>query len=270
MTDRLGSGRLAAVGNARTLAAIAATGGLVFGLSAIAMADVACPGSVCQGTPASEVLTGTPEIDYIYAGDGDDTLFGRRSFDDIRGEDGDDDLDGGRGNDQYQFVGNSWDQDRITGDAGGNEDWLIFQGNTAGVIAHLAPASGQVEVTSGLNSIQIAKGVEIEWLQASGAPDQVFGSARDEYLAGADDDDLLVGGAGDDDLLGDFDVFSDVGNDTFRAGKGEDTVQGVDGNDTIFVRDGEKDLVDCGDGTDTVAESDGKDVIGANCETIVR
>jgi Ca2+-binding RTX toxin-like protein len=235
-----------------------------------AWADVACTGGVCMGTADGETLAGTADTDYIYAGDGDDFLRGKGDFDELRGEDGDDKLDAGRGSDQYAFYGESWDRDRIVADASGKKDWLIFftDGNLQVELQHQGNAP---EVTSGGNSIQVAKGVTLEWVQAGDGSDEIFGNAADNQINGSDEGDLIAGRAGDDSLYGDIDVFvGNEGDDEIRAGTGRDIVNGERGNDTIYVRDGQKDKVECGDGIDTVAESDAKDVIDDDCETVRR
>ena len=113
------------IGQKRAVASALALG-LTGAVTAIAWADIACTGGQCDGTTAGETLTGTPEIDLIYADDGDDTLIGRGSFDELRGEEGDDKLNGGKGPDQYTFYDTLWGRDRIVADAGGRKDWLIF------------------------------------------------------------------------------------------------------------------------------------------------
>jgi Ca2+-binding RTX toxin-like protein len=52
------------------------------------------------------------------------------------------------------------------------------------------------------------------------------------------------------------------------AGPGRDTVDGGGGGDTIRVRDGERDVVDCGTEQDTVI-ADGTDVL-RHCERVRR
>ena len=52
------------------------------------------------------------------------------------------------------------------------------------------------------------------------------------------------------------------------AGTGRDVVDGGGGGDTIRVRDGERDIVDCGTETDVVV-ADRKDVL-RGCERVRR
>jgi Ca2+-binding RTX toxin-like protein len=48
-----------------------------------------------------------------------------------------------------------------------------------------------------------------------------------------------------------------------------DTLHGQQGNDTFHVRDGEKDVVDCGAGNDTVI-ADMVDTVTTDCENVLR
>ena len=68
----------------------------------------------------------------------------------------------GGGNDQYNIYDNNWGVDRISGDSGGAEDWLIFQISSGVLTIDLTPTSGQPEVSSGANRINFASDVVIE------------------------------------------------------------------------------------------------------------
>ena len=131
-------------------------------------------------------------------------------------------------------------------------------------------------------------------VQGMAGDDSVFGRANDDRLSGNDGDDRVIGGEGDDrvfgregndrlsgnageDLIrgavgnerifgreGDDRISGNSGNDTIQANAGSDRVFGREGNDVIRVRDGVRDVVDCGSGRDNVA-ADRRDVL-RNCE----
>jgi len=187
---------------------------VAFGLilaSGVALAAnvIACPGGLCEGTTGDDEMTGTSGTDYIYAKEGNDTLRGLGAFDDLRGGPGNDDLDGGRGNDQYNIYDNNWGADRISGDASGAEDWLIFQlSATAGALTiDLVPSPDRDEVSSGANTINFAPKVVIEWVQAGPNSDTIKGNSANNYLSGSDLGDTLIGRRGNDNLVGDITVF---------------------------------------------------------------
>ena len=73
---------------------------------------------------------------------------------------------------------------------------------------------------------------------------------------------MLYGGRGDDRVAGGH------GSDTLRGGPGRDTIFGGDENDRIDVRDGVRDVVDCGPGDDS-AVVDRLDVV-RRCERVAR
>jgi Ca2+-binding RTX toxin-like protein len=260
----------------RTLLLLTTVGVGVLLAAGVALAAnlITCPGGLCEGTTGDDEMTGTSGTDYLYAKEGNDTLRGLGAFDDLRGGPGNDDLDGGRGNDQYNVYDNNWGVDRISGDGGGAEDWLIFQISSGALTIDLIPTAGQPEVSSGANRINFASDVVIEWVQAGPDKDTIKGNNADNYLSGANDDDTLMGRRGNDDLLGDIVVFSNVGNDTLNGGAGNDDLEGGPGNDTLnggpgidtldggpgsdafYTRDGEADEIICGPGADNVVEAD--------------
>jgi hypothetical protein len=111
----------------------------------------------------------------------------------------------------------------------------------------------------------------------------VTGDEGDDFMAGGAGDDRQDGGAGNDT------IFANQGRDTTEGGDGNDrlfalsqkdvnggddmdgdTVRGGAGDDRIAVRDGEKDVVNCGPGIDK-ALLDFKDVVEDNsCEVVSR
>lgn len=227
------------------LFAVVAGGLTLAGGVAFAANEISCPGGLCNGTPGNDRMTGTPETDYIYAAGGRDTLRGLGDFDDLRGGPGDDDLDAGKGSDQYGVYDVDWGRDRISGDAGGSEDWLIFHSSASPPLTvDLVPSRKRPEVSSGANTIDLAGGVVIERVQAGPADDTVRGGPAANYLSGAGGGDLLVGRAGNDRLQGDITVFSNVGADTLKGGAGRDLLDGGPGNDDLLGEDDDDELSD--------------------------
>jgi Ca2+-binding RTX toxin-like protein len=101
--------------------------------------------------------------------------------------------------------------------------------------------------------------------------DLVFGREGDDGLSGNQGDDLIRGGRGNDRIFGregDDRISGNQGADTIQGNEGRDRIFGREGNDVIRVRDGERDVVDCGSGRDTVA-ADRLDVL-RNCERVFR
>ncbi len=88
-------------------------------------------------------------------------------------------------------------------------------------------------------------------------PDVIFAEAGDDYLQGDGGSDWLLGGAGNDYI--DADEHS-------SANPGTDTVEGGGGSDKIHADDGSKDVIDCGKGQDTVFFDRGLDKVADDCE----
>jgi Ca2+-binding RTX toxin-like protein len=92
--------------------------------------------------------------------------------------------------------------------------------------------------------------------------DRLVGTARAEWICGRPGWDFIDGRGGNDAIE------AGSGADTVIAGPGRDTVEGGGGGDTIRVRDGVRDVVDCGTETDVVI-ADRKDVL-RHCERVSR
>jgi Ca2+-binding RTX toxin-like protein len=261
-------------------------GVLPVGGVALAANLISCPGGLCNGTTGDDEIIGTSGIDCLYAKEGNDTLRGLGAFDDLRGGSGNDDLDGGRGNDQYNIYDNNWGVDRISGDSGGAEDWLIFQISSGALTIDLTPTPGQPEVSSGANKINFASDVVIEWVQAGPDSDTVKGNSADNYLSGSNDDDTLVGRKGNDHLVGDIMVFdNNEGNDILKGGPGNDTLDGSRRGDDLYGAGGNDDLLDgevggdlddvfggSGDDTIDVEDGDNDDIVctGPDNDTVAK
>ena len=162
------------------------------------------------------------------------------------------------------------------------------------------PNSGECIGTSGNDIIMGTTGGGI--IRALGGDDKIVGAWNDhntieggsgnDILIGGQLDDVLFGGLGNDkydgrgghDALletfdsielhgGNDDMSGNRGNDYIQSGGGADIIFGGPGNDQInnslFLRDFERDTVDCGSGTDlveTLYSGDGDTAVF--CETV--
>jgi Ca2+-binding RTX toxin-like protein len=81
-------------------------------------------------------------------------------------------------------------------------------------------------------------------------------------ILGTAGDDRLVGTAGRDRICG------GAGADRIEGGPGRDRIDAGGGRDVVYVRDGERDVVDCGTARDTVF-ADRLDVL-KHCERVTR
>ncbi len=110
-------------------------------------------------------------------------------------------------------------------------------------------------------------------LIGSNAPNRIHGLGGNEsptsgdLIAGHGGDDTLYGEAGGDRIEGGY------GNDTIYGGTGQnlligglnnDRINGGTGSETIRVRDGYRDVVNCGGGNDDISNRDRRDVF-SNC-----
>lgn len=209
----------------RLFGALAGTAIALVAGTGIALAgnEIACPvgPSVCQGTTGDDILTGTSERDDIYADEGNDTLLGRGTGDELRGEEGDDDLDGGKGNDVYYYEGTAWGADHVTGDSAGHEDWLVlFYPAASSLQVDLRPKRGRKEVVLGANSVNFAKDVGIEWVQAGDGADTIKGTAGDNVLQAGDSGDEIFAKDGEKDKIDCGD-----GTDTVKYDHGLDVLK---------------------------------------------
>jgi Ca2+-binding RTX toxin-like protein len=196
------------------------------------------------GTALADRIDGSSDgdIEYGQAGDdfmngqvGDDCLYGMDGNDTLIGDDGLDLLVGGNGNDKaFGGAGN----DKVFGNLGAD----TLNGN-----------DGRDRISAGAGN------------------DKLYGDAGDDLLLGSAGNDRLSGGLGNDTLSGgegrDL-LFGSAGKDSINAGKGTDRVDAGAGNDIINVRDGQKDVVNCGLGRDSVT-ADKKDVL-RGCERVSR
>jgi Ca2+-binding RTX toxin-like protein len=243
----------------------------------------------------SEVVNGGPGNDELSGLDGDDELDGGDGNDKVNGGAGADVLRGGNGDDQLTSDPmENRSPDVIDGGPGRDSisDWM--RGDPAieqlvtvtldGAADDGFPGEGDnvtnMELVESYGALRFVgtDGDDIASASEVGNRAELTGKGGNDQLKGTDDDDALDGGSGNDDLTGGY------GNDTIVGGPGQDKIVGDrDGRcnelhcdlspgsaaDTIDAVDGEADTISCGPGTDTV-KADAADVVGADCETVVR
>ena len=152
-------------------------------------------------TPPSLSLTGTGSSDLLRGGGGDDFLSGGGGGDVLYGGDGDDLVDGGDGDDVI-VGGSGGGNDTYIG--GADQDTVTYQSSTAGVVVDLAAGTAtdaQPQVAGG-SYIDNDTLTGIENVYGSTRDDVIAGDAADNTLVGSLGADQLVGGAGDDLLVG--------------------------------------------------------------------
>jgi len=219
--------------------------------------------ALVSGTVNSDILNAADGItsggDFVYGGDGHDTIRGLGGNDFLFGEDGRDTLYGGDGldwlyggkNDYKLFGGDELDrldggqgQDELYGendndwldggagadllDGGDGRDTASYDTSDAGVHVSLAPV---LPVGSG-NSGGYAEGdtlVSIEDLYGSNYDDELYGNDQTNYLDGGDGNDCLYGGDAADYMFG------GPGNDTYTVDDAGDVVveRAQEGIDTV-------------------------------------
>ena len=163
--------------------------------------------------------------DFLFGGDGDDTLEGGQGYDFLWGGDGNDTLTdagtdfqattmyGGAGNDSLTVTSG---RGSLSGEEG--DDTLTAQNLDAGHFSFLFGGNGNDALIGGIG---------IDTLDGGSGLDTLTGGAGDDLLRGGDDSDDLDGGEGNDRLMG---------------GGGNDTIDGGDGNDTVVFAEDFADL----------------------------
>jgi len=176
-------------------------------------------------------IVGTPEADFICAGDSNNI---------IRARGKDDIIHAGGGNDIV------W---------GGYGDDTIWAGD------------GDDVVRSGAGTDAVSAGDGDDIVFAGNGMDTVHGDAGDDQLTGGDGHDTLNGGDGHDTLIGNrgFDtIIGGSGNDNGQGGKGNDSLLGGDGDDVMSGGDHD-DALGGGNGNDRLLGGNGTDtLIGGN------
>ncbi len=88
-----------------------------------------------------------------------------------------------------------------------------------------------------------------------------------DYIPGHGGNDILYGNAGGDRIeggYGDDTIYGGTGQNLLIGGLNNDRINGGTGSETIRVRDGFKDVVNCGGGNDDISNRDRLDVF-SNC-----
>jgi Ca2+-binding RTX toxin-like protein len=92
----------------------------------------------------------------------------------------------------------------------------------------------------------------LNYINALGGDDVIFGSRNSDVLVGGDGGDVLDGEGGDDGLFG------GAGDDVLSGGNGEDVLRGDEGNDVLDGGNG-RDTLDGGVGEDVLNGGNGRD-----------
>ncbi len=188
------------------------------------------------GTLGGDNINGLGGDDKLSMDRGDDCVFGGPGNDSISGNEGDDEVRGGEGTDRvFGRAGN----DAISGN---EDDDLVVAGS----------GDDRAFGRAGNDRVRGQEGT-----------DALSGNAGNDKVQGGEGDDRVFGREGDDSVSG------NGGDDRVEGGRGEDRLFGRDGNDRIFVRDGVRDVVDCGSGNDRVV-ADRADSVRGNCESVKR
>ncbi len=151
-----------------------------------------------SSTAYNDLLTGTNETNYFWAGSGDDQLFGMGGFDNLDGAAGNDQIFGGAGDD-YLYGGEG--SDTIHAD-GGND--TAYGGNGDD---YFIATGGILTAYGDLGNDLLYGGISADRLDGGGGNDVLWGSYGN---------DALYGGAGSDVLMG------ALGADVFYGGSGTD------------------------------------------------
>ncbi|SHH21201.1 cadherin-like domain-containing protein [Bradyrhizobium erythrophlei] len=227
----------------------------------------AAPDEEIHGTEGDDFLIGTPLVDVIDAGAGNDIVYGRESADTIYGGegkdrlvggDGDDILFGGPGNDViFGGAGN----DTLFGEAG--DDVLYGEDGNDLILG----GDGDDFASGGQGNDTLLGGAGNDSLHGDDGNDRIEGGEGNDHIDGGTGNDTLLGGAGDDCIAG------GAGDDTVHGGEGNDRIDGGAGNDTLRGDAGDDDLdggtgddaLSGGAGEDTLQGGAGNDCIDAGC-----
>ncbi|MEF3047355.1 Hint domain-containing protein [Pseudotabrizicola sp. L79] len=222
------------------------------------------------------------DLDTVYGGDGNDTIFTGDDADRVFGRNGNDYIDGGFDNDS--LYGNSG-FDTIIGSEGndyidgGRGDDLIYGGldltfpdviNIPNDGGDLRPANNADSIVGGFGNDTIYGMDDDDTISGDQGDDLIFGGVDNDQLLGADGDDTLHGDDGNDMLegnTGDDLMFGGAGNDSLDGGLGDDTLDGGTGDDVLAGADGDdlltgglgNDTLDGGVNNDTLLGGDGAD-----------
>ena len=232
----------------------------------------------------NDEVIGSPFVDILFGGLGNDTVSGNAGNDVLRGEVGDDSLIGGTGNDRMiggtgndDFLwANGDNSDVITGDAG--SDVLTVVGSTTAGDVFTLSANGTQARFQRTNLVAFTLDISgVEGLTAEG--DGGDDSFTINSLAGVTNlaDLSFGGGAGNDTLnasatAAPVGAFGDAGNDSLTGGSGSDELNGGDGDDQIvgaagndsLSGDGGIDNLNGGADNDVLSGGAGNDALNGN------
>ncbi len=215
-------------------------------------------------------ITGTPEPDFICAGDANNIIRARGKDDIIHAGGGNDVIWGGFGNDTI-WAGDGDDLIRAGGgrdvvsagngndDAFGGDGMDVLRGeagddNLTGGDGHdtLDGGDGVDTLVGNIGIDEILGGNGNDTAQGGLGPDTILGGGGDDVLSGGDHDDIIGGGNGNDRLLG------GNGQDTLTGGNGNDALIGG-GNPDVLRGSAGDDILDGGNGLNLAIGGTGND-----------
>lgn len=217
-----------------------------------------------HGNGLNNDITGTPEDDALYGGDGNDTLrtraldaVGTARIDNGLGSDH---IEGGAGNDTLIEVGS--DVATLLGGSGDDSYYLSDRGYYGSEIGFMAGWSVGEQAGEGHDTIYTKTASSflpdhVEDLIYMGADQAttMHGNAGDNYIRGGHwNADTIYGYGGDDVLDGGQYDFAD----TLYGGNGNDKLYGNDGNDKLYGENGD-DQIYGGNGNDLATGGSGDD-----------
>jgi Ca2+-binding RTX toxin-like protein len=200
---------------------------------------------------SGKTVTATAFRDYIWLGNGADSVRAGDGNDLVGAAAGDDTIFGEAGNDFLygdSFDVNATGRDLIWG-GDGNDIIEGYGGNDT-----LLGENGDDELDGGLGADIMYGWFGNDSLAGSLGDDTMFGEQGNDRLFGDEGADVLWGGDGDDDMDGYF------GNDVLLGEAGNDTLAGYDGADLIYGWTG-ADSISGGDGNDTLFGEQDNDTI---------
>jgi serralysin len=228
------------------------------------------------GTTNSDILNAADGVtsgdDYVYGGDGHDTIRGLGGGDNLFGDDGRDRLFGGTGNDWLE--GGEGNDDLFGGD---NDDYLWGDEGDD----ELYGEDNDDYLDGGAGADTLEGGVGIDTAGYLGSPAGVFvslyetyggawwGDAEGDWLNGIENlwgskfNDVLWGNNYQDNALNGF-----QGNDILRGFGGDDSIDGGDGHDELYGY-GDRDTLNGGSGNDRLEGGMGGDTMsgGSGADT---
>ncbi len=260
-----------------SLAGVTVDLGLNSGLGGDAEGDILSSFERVFGSNEGDNITGDANNNFLYGGDGDDTISGLLGRDVISGGAGADTLNGGDG-----------------------FDTLDYRDSSEGVTLDIAAGTGMGGHAEGdvISEFERVFGSNFsDDITGTTSNDIIFGFDGDDTISGGLGDDFLRGGAGADDLIGGDDVdtvdyrgsadgvtvdiqagtglggdaegdmlsgiervLGSANGDTITGNDQDNLLQGLDGDDVLNGGLG-RDLIRGGDGADTITGGAGRDAL---------